>query len=98
MRAQPANAIRLLFEKILDPFSLGIGINNLKSACAGGLRVHVLAEMKNARRANCPPFQNQMVDGSDATRLLSRVSSSAKVLMTSSHRGGSWKNISRMAA
>ena len=43
MMAQPANAIRLSVEKILDPFSLGIGINNLKSARAGGLRVHVLA-------------------------------------------------------
>ena len=41
--AQHANAIRLSVEKTLDAFSLGIGINNLKSVCAGGLRVHVLA-------------------------------------------------------
>jgi len=47
MRAQPANAIRLLFEKTLDAFSLGIGINNLKSASVGGRRIHLLAEMKN---------------------------------------------------
>ncbi len=46
--AQPANAIRLSVEKILDPFSLGIGINNLKSASVGRRRIHLLAEMKNA--------------------------------------------------
>ena len=37
-----------------------------------------------------------MVDGSDATGLLIRFSSSSKALMTSSHSGGSWKNISLM--
>jgi hypothetical protein len=45
--AQHANAIRLSVEKILDSFSLGIGINNLKSASVGGRRIHLLAEMKN---------------------------------------------------